>query len=206
MSNNLCKWCSALPGLLLLVMGWGYLSGAQRSVIVHVSVPPLAWSGSALEAKLKRQLSRDGDLIIVTVPDTSPGRPEFPHDAYNTDNLTNWGMEVGGRYLLTVEVHSERLEKRKLYHFPLVFHKYVTVGVIEGELRLIDITRGKLLSAEPFKVEQKGPQVFQATMDDNINDPDLHLTAPGKTKFFDRLEEKLASHVAGWVRKVMRLR
>ena len=89
---------------------------------------------------------------------------------------------------------------------PLVFHKYETVGVIGGELRLIDIRRCKFLIAEPFKVEQKGPRIFQATMDDDVNDPDIHLTAPDKISFFDRLEERLASRVAKQVGKVIRLR
>lgn len=89
---------------------------------------------------------------------------------------------------------------------PLVFHKYETVGVIEGELRLVDIRRGKLLIAEPFQVKQKGPRIFQATMDDDVNDPDIHLTAPDKIGFFDRLEEKLALRVVERVEKVIRLR
>lgn len=180
--------------------------GAERTIVVHVDVHPLAWSGSALEAKLKRHLSRSGSLSVVTAPNVSADWPEFPHDRYNVDSLVNWGTEVGGRYLLSVEIDSERLEKRKSFHLPLVFHKYETVGVIEGELRLIDVTRSKLLIAEPFKVEQKGPRVFQATMDDDINDPDILLTAPGKVRFFDRLEQKLSLHVTSWVGKMIRLR
>jgi hypothetical protein len=88
----------------------------------------------------------------------------------------------------------------------LVFHKYETVGVIEGELRLIDVRRGKFIIAEPFQVEQKGPRIFQATMDDDVNDPDIHLTAPDKIGFFDRLEEKLALRVVERVGKVIHLR
>jgi hypothetical protein len=78
---------------------------------------------------------------------------------------------------------------------PLVFHKYETVGDIGGELRFIDVRRGKFLIAEPFKVEQKGPRIIQATMDDNVNNPDIHLMAPDKISFFDRLEERLALRV-----------
>ena len=45
--------------------------------------------------------------------------------------------------------------------------------------------------AEPFRIERKGPRIFQATMDDDKNDPDLHLTAPDKVRFFAELEDNL---------------
>jgi hypothetical protein len=43
-------------------------------------------------------------------------------------------------------------------------------------------------------------------MDDDPNDPDLHLTAFDKVRFFDRLEEEAAKHVVNWVKKLIRLR
>jgi len=65
------------------------------------------------------------------------------------------------------------------------------VGVMEGEWRFIDLLQGKLLAAEPFQVEEKGAEIFQATMDDDINDPDLHIKSSDKIRFFDRLENKV---------------
>jgi len=120
---------------------------------------------------------------------------DFPVNRYNTDSLLEWGREVGGRYLMLVEITREGLERHKSFHVPLVFHKYETVGVIEGEFRFLDLSRGKTLATETFKIEQKGPRIFQATMDDDKNDPDLHLTAPEKVIFFDHLEESLCRHL-----------
>jgi hypothetical protein len=128
------------------------------------------------------------------------GQPAFPVDYHDLDSLMEWGREAGARYLMVVEVFAERLEKRKSFHLPLVFHKYETVGIIEGEFRLVDLSRGKLLTAEPFKVERKGSRIFQATMDDDINDPDLNMTAPRKVVFFQQLEESLCKHLAERVR------
>jgi hypothetical protein len=192
--------------LVLAGLVWGRPSGANQTIILQVDVPELAWSGSTFETKLVRHLSRNVNLNVVTSSSSAVPRLEFPLDRYNTDSLKNWGMEVGGQYLLTVEVHNEWLETAKSFHLPLVFHKYETAGVIEGELRLIDLTRGKQLGKEPFTVRQKGPRIFQATMDDDINDPDLHLTAFDKIRFFDRLEEKATKYVVDWVGKQIRLR
>ena len=206
MRSNFPICRTAWLSLLLSLFWWGQALGAARTVIVHVDLPPLAWSGSTLEAKLIKHLSRNENGRFMTAQKALLSGPGFPADLYDLDSLVNWGMEVGGDYLLVVDIDSERLQKKKSFHLPLVFHKYETVGVIKGELRLVDIRRGKLLIAEPFQVKQKGPRIFQATMDDDVNDPDIHLTAPDKISFFDRLEEKLALRVVERVEKVIRLR
>ena len=206
MWSNLSLHRSVLLVLLLAGWVWGRPLSSDRTVILQVDVPALAWSGSTLEAKLLRHLSRNDNLNVVTSSTGTVDWPEFPQDRYNVDSLKNWGIEVGGHYLLTVVVHNEWLETRKSFHLPLVFHKYEIVGVIEGELRLVDIARGKQLGVEPFTVRQNGPRIFQATMDDDMNDPDLHLTAFDKVRFFDRLEEKATRYVVRWVGKLIRLR
>jgi len=194
-------WC------LLLGLLWSLpISSTTRTVIVNVDLPPLAWSDSQLELKLVRNLSRLADGRMVITRSETEDKEMYPDRHYNLDSLVDWGKQSGGHYLLLVEVDALRLEKRKSFHLPLIFHKYETVGVIEGELRLIDISRKKALIAEPFQIEQKGPRIFQATMDDDINDPDTHLTAVDKLKFFDRMEEKLARHICRRADKVMHLR
>ncbi len=167
-----------------------------RRLFLNVISPPLAYSDSQVDTKLVRLLTRESNMSVSIVDQEDPVLPVFPVDYHNTDSLLEWGREAGGRYVMVVEVTSQRLERRKSFHLPLVFHKYETVGVIEGEFRLLDLTRSRLLAAEPFKVERKGSRIFQATMDDDINDPDLHLTAPAKVRFFDQLEENLCQHLA----------
>ena len=97
-------------------------------------------------------------------------------------------------------------ERRKDIHVPLLFHRYMTVGAIEGELRVVDVSRARLEIAEPFKIEEKGPRAFQATMDDDIHDPDLHLTAAAKVRFFQKLEEELAGMLVKRIGSVIRMR
>ncbi len=182
--------------LVTLLAGGLFAAPTDRDFLVNVITPPLAYSDSQVDQTLKRHLTRRGDLRVRLIGVNDDSQLPFPEDHLNIDSLLDWGREVGGRYLMVVEITSERLEKRKGFHVPLVFHKYENVGIIEGEMRLIDLSRGKLLSAEPFKLERKGPRIFQATMDDEINDPDLHLTAPDKIRFFGKLEESLCEHLA----------
>ena len=195
MTNHMRKFAILLAVLLLPVSG-SLNSAPSKQLLLNVISSPRAYGDSQVDQKLVRHLTRRSDLRVKVVSEGSDYQPPFPGDYHNIDSLLEWGREAGGRYLMVVEVTSQRLEKRKGFHLPLVFHKYETVGVIEGELRFLDLSRGKLLTAEPFKVERKGPRIFQATMDDDVNDPDLHITAPAKIVFFNKLEESLCQHLA----------
>ena len=160
---------------------------------------------SKLEQHLIRALSRSADWRIVRVRGIETG-PVFPADQHNLDSLVNWSLEAGGSYLVMVTVDDRRLERRKGFHIPLVAHKYETVGVATGELRLIDVARGRQVLAEPFRIEKRGPRVFQATMDDDINDPDLHLRAPQKAIFAGELDDKLSRHLVKRIGSAIRIR
>lgn len=179
---------------------------ADQELLLYVDSPPSAWNDSQLERKLVQTFARHDKLRLRTVDRADHNGPAFPEDPYDIDSVINWGAEIGGRYLMIVMVESERLERRKGFHIPLVFHKYQTFGVIEGELRVVDIARGRLLIAEPFHFEQEGPRAFQATMDDDINDPDLHLTAYRKIAFFDELETSAGQGLVDRVGAVIRAR
>jgi len=134
-------------------------------------------------------------MSVTSVDGTDSALPAFPKDRYNVDSLIQWGLEIGGQYLMLVDVHHQRLERRKSFQIPLFFHKYVTVGVISGELRLIDLNQGRLLVAQPFLKEQEAKRIFQSSDDDDANHPDLHLTAPGKLVFFDQMEDHLCDQL-----------
>lgn len=181
--------------ILILVAGSTDSRPSNKKILLRVISPELAWNDSRVAQKLRIILSRKSDIRVTLIENKSAEGLLFPEDYYNYDSLFNWGQETGGRILMLVDIFSERLERRKSFHLPLVFHKYETMGIIEGELRIVDLLKGKIITAEPFKVEQKGPRIFQATMDDDINDPDLHLTAPDKIQFFDKLEDKLCQHL-----------
>ena len=193
--NILCKL------LFLIFFLAGSLAATPRVILLEVATAPLAWSDSQLYPKLERQLTRDENIRVVPAENQTVGQPSFPADRNNLDSLLNWGLEMGGRYLMVVTVTDERLEKKKTFNVPLIFHKYESVGIIEGDWRLLDLQRQKLLVTEPFKVELNGPRIFQGSMDDNRNDADIHLTAARKVTFFGRLEDKLSAELVKRVRK-----
>jgi hypothetical protein len=174
--------------------------------VVHVAVPDLAWSESQLETKLIRNLSRFENGRVLTSGAAAAQAAVFPEDYNNLDSLVHWGREVGCRHVLLVEIRHQGLETRKPFSLPLVAHVYQRFGVIQGELRLVDVSKRAFVIAEPFEIERKGPRIFQATMDDDINDPDIHLTAPRKLRFFDDLEEELATDLTDRVSRAVRLR
>ena len=185
--------------LALALTAGALLQASPRSLLLKVNTAPVAWSDCHIYEKLERELTRSEGLRVYKADGLSETQPSFPENRYDLDSLMNWGLEVGGRYLMVVNVYSERLEKRKSFNIPLIFHKYETVGVIEGDIRFIDLERGKLMLAEPFTVELNGPRIFQGSMDDNINDADIHLTSPKKLAFMDELESRLAEELVGMV-------
>ncbi|HOP05785.1 MAG TPA: hypothetical protein PLF13_00700 [candidate division Zixibacteria bacterium] len=195
MIARLVKIGIALALLIMVLNGVALADSFARKIIIRVDQAESAWSQPQIEQILAADISRNEQLRPVLAEPGQDNLPPFPTNRFDTDSLVNWGREVGGRYLLLVDVNSERLERRKSWHIPLVFHKYSTVGVIEGELRLIDLSWGRVITAEPFKISKEAKRIMQMSMDDNINDPEIHVSAPDKQIFFHELEQKLCRRI-----------
>ncbi|MBU2532120.1 MAG: hypothetical protein KKB37_05240 [Alphaproteobacteria bacterium] len=178
----------------------------ERDMLLYVDRAASPWHDANLEQQIIRTFTRRENVRIAPVADRADRGVSFPAAVFDLDSLTNWGLEVGGRYLVLVLVDDERLETKKTFHLPLIFHKYQTVGILEGELRVVDVSRRRLLLAEPFRVEKAGPRAFQATMDDDVNDPDLHVSASAKRTFFQELESAFADRLVKRVGSVIRIR
>lgn len=181
--------------VILLVAILPRIASAGPNILLRVTPAEAAWSSSSIEEKLLIRMNRDTALQVISVNGDDRDLPTFPRDRYNVDSLVEWGSEIGGQYLMLVDVHDERLERRKSWHLPLFFHKYVTVGIISGELRLIDLNQGVLLISLPFSTELEAKRIFQASPDDDVNHPNLHMTAPGKLVFFDQMEDRLCDQL-----------
>jgi len=177
--------------LAFFLVAAGLVQSAPFQILLDVKEAELAWADSRLTDKLVTELSRQASFSVLCPSRNSGVGSAFPNTRTNTDSLLNWGAEMGGRHLLVITVDREALERRKGFNLPLVFHKYETVGVIEGEYRLLDLTKGRLLAVEPFSIELEASKQIQAEFDDNRNDPNLHLTAPEKSALFGQLEDKL---------------
>ncbi len=180
---------------MIVVLGTAVCAAASTGIVLQVEQPPLAWGEPRLADKLETHLTRDASLRVSIPTENQIREAPFPSDRRDLDSLVNWGVEIGGHYLLAIDVSSERVERRKTFHLPLVFHRWETMGVIEGELRLVDLRAGALLLAEPFKIEEKAARIFQASMDDNRADPDINLSASAKVMLIDRMEELLSRRI-----------
>jgi len=181
----------ALRSLLLFLFLAISTASAETNIILCVEQNESIWGSQKLYDRLEREITRDQEVRVVHGANKTIEVP-FPKDETNFDSLMNWGREIGGRYLLIVSVEEQHLEQRKTFNVPLIFHKYETIGVVCGFIKLIDLQRGRQLLAEPFHQELKGPRILQAAIDGNKNDPDIHLSSPEKLRFFDKLESELA--------------
>lgn len=187
-------YVNIVAAMLVCAGAWAVPNGT-KNVLLHVIPAPPAFVESNLDQLLVQDMTRKSDVRVTIKDAYTKDQPIFPTSRYDLDSLLDWGRELGGNYLMLVDVSSERIERRKSFSLPLVFHKYETVGIIEGEFRFIDLSHGKLLSAEPFRIEQKGAEIFQASMDNDINDPDLHLNAVRKLEFMNKLETRLSKQL-----------
>jgi len=187
--------------LILTFCITGFAQNSARVVMVHVDDKPITMGESQIEQTLIRVLSRNVNLRVFSTENEM--LPPLPADFNNPDTLADWCAESGCRYFLIIKIYDEKIIRKKGFHFPLLFHKYQTQGIIEAEVRLFDVSRNRFVIAESMEVKEKGPRIFQATMDDDINDPDLHLTAPQKIKFISNLENKFCSKVYEKLEKVI---
>ncbi|RKX22787.1 MAG: hypothetical protein DRP35_01115 [Candidatus Zixiibacteriota bacterium] len=172
----------------------------QRRVVIHVNSPDVIWKNSELDKKMEIALSRSEEFSVI-LSNNQTNQPRFPKDHYNLENLINWGAELGGQYLLVVDIFDERIERNKIFSIPLIMQRYKTSGIIEGEIRFIDIARNKLLNASPLYVEIDGPARLQAWVDDDINDADLHIKPSGKIAFLNSLEQETALELVKIIKK-----
>jgi len=84
----------------------------------------------------------------------------------------------------------------------------VNWGMKSGKryLVIVDVTRRRVVLYEQFTFEKEAKRIFQAAPHDNINDADLHISAPEKLRIFSALESELAKKLADKIRSVTSLR
>lgn len=195
---NRLLWLTVLSLLCI-----GQTIAAPPVLLLNVQEAELAWADPHIYDRLERLLTGELGLQVVGTHHAAK-LPAFPTNRSDTEGLVNWGQEAGGRYLMVVTIQSERLERRKSINVPLLFHKYETVGVVKGEVRLYDISRGRLLLSKDIDYKITAKNVFQASFDGDRNDPAIHLSAMEKLTFFGKLEDKVASKLTDRVKKVLR--
>ncbi len=180
----------AAATVMAVLFLWSVAYSASLPRVIHIQViqPPVPWAESQIADKLETHFGRDPRMRTRLVKSSEPDVP-----LEEADSVPATRSFQKSNFLLTVTIQSERIDRRKGFKLPLFFHRWETVGIVEGEFRLLDVQRGKLLAAEPFVHELRGPAVFQGSMDDNRDDPDIHLRAPEKALFVSALEDGLVT-------------
>ena len=189
--------------LLLAAIAVPAMAGTTgRVVLLSVNQPDNAWADNRLFERLQTALNRDQFWSVESMPMVIR-ESNRPNQWLNADSIIALGREIGGQYAVCLVVYDQRIERRKSFHVPLVFHKWEAVGVMKGELRVIDLLRGKQVKTESFEIELHGPRVIQATMDDTKFDPDITMTASEKELMFEGLENKLVEEILPKIRPVL---
>jgi len=194
-----------LATTLLVVAGLVASAAAPPlPIILRVDIAPLAWADSRLDELLTTRLTRDPEVRVILSEPSAGHWPSFPTDKNNLDSLLDWGTEVGGRYLLTVAINREELIRQKTFSVPLIFHQWETLAVIDGEIRLLDLQKRRLLAAEPFGQRLSATRLLQSSCEDDRNDPSLHINAADKVRLFLALESRvvdtLSEKISKWTR------
>jgi hypothetical protein len=195
--------CAALLAVIILCLS---AFAAPRRIVLHVEQADFAWGKSDLTQHVVSRLSRSSEIRTVVSSDLAETSPAFPEAVYDIDSLLEWGREIGGHYLFVIVVTSERLETAKTFSLPLIVHRWETVAVIEGEVRMLDLNRGRLLWAEPFHEQLRARSVLQGDADQTKADADLHVPAEEKQLLFSELEERLTDRLTTKVRRLARSR
>lgn len=193
-----------LAGLALCLLFASTSFATGRKMVLHVNPVALAWSSSRIDEAIVSRFTREREFQLTVNSATVESARNFPGATYDIDSLLNWGAEFGGRYLLSVDVSSERLDKKRTMHIPLILHRYETVGIIDAEIRLLDLERGRMILAEPLAIEVTAKRIIQADPDKDQDDADIHIRASDKAEFFMKLERKFADELYKKIYRALR--
>lgn len=193
------RWLYIFAGCLVF---WSAVPASpqndRRTVAVVYEEPRQHIGDFSLVERLCDWLALYGGMSII-VPDEDSTLPEAPRARFHLDRLVEWGRETGSRYVIYLQVHGRRLTTKKQFSIPFLLSRYVVEGCLEGVYCLIDVTRNKLVRTWDLRAKVSGPRQWQPA-DDYREDPDLHIPAPQKIVFLQRLEARAVEQMAANIR------
>jgi len=182
---------------LLALMLAPVLTNAADGLIVSLKAAECPWADVHLENKLGLYLSHFSRIPVIrqNLPD---GSDQFPFE-----DLLQWGVERGGRYLVDIEVDRIELERRKVTVFPYLFYRYRVYAVMSGRIRIIDLQKQRVEEFKNILYEIKASDQWQVA-EDNKFDPALSVPADEKTALFQQLEDKAAKELFKEIKELTR--
>jgi hypothetical protein len=124
-------------------------------------------------------------------------------DGESFQDLLARGQLQNGHYLVDIKVDRIDLEKRKLTLIPMIFWRYRVYAVLTGTVRILDISRGRMVKSQKIKYDIRAADQWQL-IDNNENDPALSIPADEMTNLFDRLDEKAALKLFEEIKEISR--
>jgi len=187
--------------LALVMVGAAFLaapltgSPQNNGVIVAVVLEPPRTDipDCTLVEKLDTRLALRGGYAVITPGRDSVATP-LPGTPFDFRQMLTWGEENGCHYIIYLRIDGRRIAVRKQTSVPLILSRYVVEGCLEGTFSLIDVRRAKLVNTWDIGTKVSGPRQWQVA-DDYPDDPDLHIPAPQKVIFLQKLDEKAVTTI-----------
>jgi hypothetical protein len=179
-------------GMLTIVCLLGGTLSAENGIAISLQLPQTAWSDSHLGEKLDMHLST---INRVPISRFGPDKNMAPIGAESSFlELLEFGRRQNDRFLVDIIVDRIDLEKRKMTVIPCLLFRYRLYAVLTGKMRILDITRERIIKFQDIDYEIKASDQWQV-VDDNRDDPALHVPSDEKAILFNRLEEEAASRL-----------
>ncbi len=124
-------------------------------------------------------------------------------DGESFQDLLARGQMQNGHYLVDIKVDRIDMEKRKWTLIPMIFWRYRVYAVLTGTMRILDISRGRMIKTEKIKFDIRAADDWQL-IDENEHDPALSIPADEMTNLFDRLDDKAASKLFEEIKEISR--
>jgi len=182
--NRLCAYAA----IMLLLLAPAAL--AQDGIIINMEIPACAWGDVHVDRQLSMYLSTVSNVPIIYMDQMDSLPINF--DSYETfPDLVERSRVLGGRYLVDIIVDRIDIERRKVTVIPLLMFRYRVFALMTGNLRVIDVKNGRLVKMKKIKYEVKAADQWQL-VDDDPDNPVLHIPADKKMLLIKSLDEKAA--------------
>jgi len=176
-------------------------AAAQDAVIINLEIAENPWADVRLDNKLDFYLATAARSPIIRINGDMRDSLGWNSRTPAIDDLIDQAERLNARYLVDIFIDRIDIEKRKVTVIPQAAFRYRVFGVITGVMRVMDISRARVVRVEEINYEIKASDRWRFG-DDDIHDADLHISAYDKTLLFDELEEKAAR---GIFREITRL-
>lgn len=188
------KWIYGLIVFILMVTAASVAAQTdRRSIAVVLETPKQHIPDFSLVDRLNDALSMYAGLKVL-IPYEDDSRPQPPDNRFDLESLIDWGKEMGVRYIIYLQVDKRLIATAKRWSIPLILSRYVVEGHLDGAYSLIDTRHQKRINVWNLEAELAGPQQWQIA-EDYRDDPDLHIPAPQKMSFLQKLDDLAAAQI-----------